>query len=90
MSSEITKRYFQKCEICKEEFERICEADILETLRLPFRYVSQVDGEKITRVYTLSVCRDCIEKVKKCLLKEFELSDVGLSGVVAKWKGKEA
>ena len=81
---EVYKKYFQKCDICKTEFSLKDETDQLHKIRIPMDYVSEYKTS-IT-IQNLSVCEDCLVKIKGLFSKGLVVRCVEWGGVQCEWK----
>lgn len=88
MSSEIVTKRYQKCEICKKEYQLLKKDSCLNTIKLPFKYLCESINDKTT-INEISVCDSCVRKVRDCLTKELILEDIEWGGLVIRWKEEQ-
>ena len=69
--TKIEIRKFQKCDICKKEFE-IKDDKILSEISLPI--MKKIHrGELSKWIQNLDVCDDCIEKIRYIICKNIDI-----------------
>lgn len=74
-------RYFQKCDFCGEDIELADVKCELKKVYLPATYYSQTEVSKKPSIAWLSLCDDCLGKLKslidtKWIIEEFEYGGV--------------
>ena len=79
--SKVVTRYFQKCDVCNQELQLICEKAELEKAILPGRFIP-FDGSRPTlRLIPVHLCPACFQEMSEYLRDKYILNDVEYGGI---------
>ena len=78
--SKVVARYFQKCDMCNQEFQLECEKAELGKAILPGRFIP-CDGSRPTlRLIPVHLCPACFQEMSEYLRDKYILNDVEYGG----------
>ena len=88
--SKVVARYFQKCDMCNQEFQLECEKAPLGKAILPGRFIP-CDGSRSTlRLIPVHLCPACLQEMSEYLRDKYILNDVEHGGIqIGKIPAKE-
>lgn len=78
--SKVVARYFQKCDMCNQEFQLQCEKSELSKAILPGWFTS-CDGSRPTPLLIpIHLCPACLQEMAEYLRDKYLLNDVDYAG----------
>ena len=77
-------RYFQKCDFCGEDIELADAKCELKKVCLPATYYSQTELSKKPSLVWVSVCDDCLDKLKLLIDSKWKVEEFEYGGVTVK------
>lgn len=88
--SKVVTRYFQKCDMCNQEFQLQHEKDESSKTILP-GWFTPCDGNRPTpRLITVHLCPACLQEMSEYLQHKYILNDVVYAGIqIGKMPPKE-
>lgn len=79
--SKVVARYFQKCDMCNQEFQLECEKAELGKAILPGRFIP-CDGSGATPLLIpVHLCPACLQEMSEYLRDKYILNDVEYAGI---------
>lgn len=84
--SEVTTKYYQKCDFCHKEYE--VTSGGMQNIDLPGYYIEDY-GSKSPSFVTGTICPDCMQKLREKLGEFVKLNDAAYGGNDFGWIEKE-
>lgn len=79
--SKVVAKYFQKCDMCYQEFQLQHEKDELKEAVLPGRFIP-CDGNRPTpTLIPVNLCPACLQEISQYLRDKYILNDFEYGGV---------
>ena len=79
--SKVVTRYFQKCDMCKQEFQLESGKAELGKAILPGRYIPcDGSGPKPTLI-PVNICPTCLQEMSEYLQDKYILNDIDYAGI---------
>lgn len=88
--SNITKKFYQRCDFCKKEYELI-KADLseqpymLDSISLP-GYATSKEAPRTRAIVGGSICDSCMDRLRKILEPYLRLVNAEYCGEIIEWK----
>jgi hypothetical protein len=83
--SRIIAKYYQNCDVCHKKVDIQSEDTLLDNVLLPMDCIA-TDGSRKLTVNRLSVCEDCLLKLKEVLQSTYDLYEFEYGGVTMRLK----
>lgn len=88
--SEVVARYFQKCDLCKQEFQLKSKTEPLGKAILPGRFISCDGSGTRPTLIPVNICPACLKEMSEYLQDKYILNDGDYIGIqVGKMPPKE-
>lgn len=88
--SKVVARYFQNCDMCKQEFQLESEKARLGKAILPGRFIPSCGGELTPLLIPVHLCPSCLQEMAEYLRDKYLLNDVDYAGIqIGKMPPKE-
>lgn len=88
--SKVVARYFQKCDMCNQEFQLECEKAELGKAILPGRFVPCDGSGPTPLLLPVHLCLDCLQEMSEYLRGKYILNDIEYGGIqIGKMPPKE-
>lgn len=88
--SKVVARYFQKCDMCNQEFQLQCEKSELSKAILPGWFIPSCGGELTPLLIPVHLCPSCLQEMAEYLRDKYLLNDVDYAGIqIGKMPPKE-
>lgn len=78
--SKVVARYFQKCDMCSQEFQLRCEKAELAKAMLPGRFIPSDGDEPTPQLIPVYLCPTCLQEMAEYLQDKYILNDVDYAG----------
>lgn len=88
--SNITKKFYQRCDFCKKDYELI-KADLseqpymLDSISLP-GYATSMEAPRTRAIVGGSICDSCMDRLRKILEPYLRLENAAYCGEIIEWK----
>ena len=79
--SKVVVRYFQKCDMCNQEFQLECEKAELGKAILPGRFIPGDGSGPTPRLIPVHLCPACLQEMSEYLRNKYILNDVEYVGI---------
>lgn len=79
--SKVVTRYFQKCDMCNQEFQLQCEKEELGRAILPGWFIPRDGSRPISRLFTVHLCPACLQEMSEYLRDKYILNDFEYGGI---------
>lgn len=79
--SKVVTKYFQKCDMCYQEFQLQREKDELEKAVLPGRFIPCDGSRPTSTLITAYLCPTCLQEMSKYLRDRYILNDFEYGGI---------
>lgn len=83
--SRVIVEYYQNCNICHKKVELQSKDNLLKNVLLPMDCIA-TDGSRKLTVNRLSVCEDCLLKLKEVLQTAYDMYEIECGGVTMRLK----
>lgn len=88
--SNITKKFYQRCDFCKKEYELIKSAQseqpvMLDSISLP-GYATSMEAPRTRAIVRGSICDSCMDRLRKILEPYLHLVNAEYCGEIIEWK----
>ena len=88
--SKVVARYFQKCDMCNQEFQLQCEKAELGKAVLPGWFIPCDGGGPTPTLIPVNICPTCLQEIAEYLRDKYILNDVDYAGIqIDKMPSKE-
>lgn len=88
--SEVTARYFQKCDICNQEFQLKSKTAPLGKAILPGWFIPCDDNGPTPTLIPVNLCPACLQEMSEYLQDKYILKDIDYAGIqIGKMPPKE-
>ncbi len=88
--SKVVARYFQKCDMCNQEFQLRCEKVELAKAMLPGWFIPSYGDEPTPLLIPVHLCPTCLQEMAEYLQDKYLLNDVDYAGIqIGKMPPKE-
>lgn len=88
--SKVVARYFQKCDMCNQEFQLQCEKAELGKAILPGWFIRCDGGGPTPQLIPVYLCPACLQEIAEYLRDKYILNDVEYGGIqIGKMPPKE-
>lgn len=81
--SEVTARYFQKCDICNQEFQLKSKTAPLGKAILPGWFIPCEGGGPTPTLIPVNICSTCLQEMSEYLQDKYILKDIDYGGIQA-------
>lgn len=79
--SELVARYFQKCDICNQEFQLKSKTAPLGKAILPGWFIPCDGGGPTPTLIPVNICPTCLQEMSEYLRDKYILNDVDYGGI---------
>lgn len=79
--SKVVARYFQNCDMCKQEFQLESEKARLGKAILPGRFIPSDGSGPTPRLIPVHLCPTCLQEMSEYLRDKYILNDVDYAGI---------
>ena len=79
--SKVVARYFQKCDMCNQEFQLECEKAELGKAILPGWFIPCDSSSPTPRLIPVHLCPTCLKEMSEYLRDKYILNDVDYAGI---------
>ena len=79
--SEVVARYFQKCDICNQEFQLKSKTAPLGKAILPGWFIPCDGGGPTPTLIPVNICPTCLQEMSEYLRDKYILNDVDYGGI---------
>ena len=80
--SKVVARYFQKCDMCNQEFQLQCEKAELGKAVLPGWFIPCDGSRPKTQLIPVHLCPTCLQEMSEYLRDKYILNDVEYAGIL--------
>ena len=80
--SKVVARYFQKCDMCNQEFQLECEKAELGKAILPGWFIPCDSSSPTPRLIPVHLCPTCLKEMSEYLRDKYILNDVDYAGIL--------
>ena len=88
--SKVVARYFQKCDMCNQEFQLQCEKAELGKAVLPGWFIPCEGSRSTPLLIPVHLCPACLQEIAEYLRDKYILNDVEYAGFqIGKMPSKE-
>lgn len=81
--SKVVARYFQKCDMCNQEFQLQCEKAELGKAVLPGWFIPCDGGGPTPTLIPVNICPTCLQEMSEYLQDKYILKDIDYGGIQA-------
>lgn len=79
--SKVVARYFQKCDMCNQEFQLECEKAELGKAILPGWFIPCDSSRPKPTLIPVNICPTCLQEMSEYLQDKYILNDVDYAGI---------
>lgn len=80
--SKVVARYFQKCDMCNQEFQLQCEKAELGKAVLPGWFIPCEGSRSTPLLIPVHLCPACLQEMSEYLRDKYILNDVEYGGIL--------
>lgn len=79
--SKIVTKYFQKCDMCYQEFQIQSIKEELSKVILPSRFIPRDGSRPTSTLITVNLCPTCLQEMSEYLREKYILNDFEYGGI---------